>query len=44
MLKCFNGTFISTSFVLSSAGVFPAIFILDLNDSESLKLSFDLSL
>ena len=37
--KYFNGTDISTSFVLPSAGAFPAIFILDLNDSESVKLS-----
>ena len=40
LLKYFNGTIISTSFVLPSAGVFPVIFILDLNDLESVKLSF----
>ena len=44
LLKYFNGTIISTSFVLPSAGVFPVIFILDLNDSESAKLSFGSSL
>ena len=43
-LKYFNGTVISTSFVLSSVKVFPVIFILDLNDSESVKLSFGSSL
>ena len=35
---------ILTSFVLPSAEVFPVIFILDLNDSESVKLSFCSSL
>ena len=40
LLKHFNCTIISTSFVLSSSGVFPVIFILDLNDSESVKLLF----
>ena len=35
---------ISTSFVLPSAGVYPAIFIVDLNDSEFAILSFGLSL
>ena len=44
LLKYFNGTIISTSFVLPIAGVFPVIFTLDLNDSESAKLSFDSSL
>ena len=44
LLKYFNGTIISTSFVFPSAGVFPVIFILDLNDSESAKLSFGSSL
>ena len=34
LLKYFNGTAILTSFVLSSAGVFPVIFISDLNDSQ----------
>ena len=32
LLKYFNGTMISTSFVLPTAGVFPVISILDLND------------
>ena len=40
-LKYFNSTIISTSFILPSTGVFPVVFILDLNDSESVKLSFD---
>ena len=40
VLKYFNGTIISRSFVLPSAGVFLVIFILDLNDSGSSKLSF----
>ena len=40
LLKCFNGAIIPTSFVLPSARVFPVIFILDLNGSESVKLSF----
>ena len=44
LLKYFNGTIISTSFSLPSLGVFPVIFILDLNDSESAKLSFGSSL
>ena len=44
LLKYFNGTIISTFFVLPSAGVFPVIFILDLNDSECAKLSFGSSL
>ena len=35
LLKYFNGTIILTSFVLPPAGVFPVIFTLDLNDSES---------
>ena len=38
-LKYFNGTIISISLVLPSAGVFCVIFNLDLNDSESVKLS-----
>ena len=42
--KCFNGTITSTSFVLPSAGVFPVIFILDLNDSKSVQLLFGSSL
>ena len=44
LLKYFNGTVISTFFVLPAAGVFPVIFILDLNDLESVKLSFGSSL
>ena len=44
LLKYFNGTFISTSFSLPLLGVYPVIFILDLNDRESTKLSFDSSL
>ena len=40
LLKYFNGTVISTSFLLPLAGVFSVIFVLDLNDSESVKLSF----
>ena len=44
LLKYFNGTIISTSFVLPAAGVLPVIFNLDLNDSEPVKLSFGLSL
>ena len=39
-----NSTIILKSFLLPLEGVFPLIFILDLNDSESVKLSFDLSL
>ena len=39
LLKYFRGTIISTSFSLPAAGVFPVIFILDLNDSESANLS-----
>ena len=35
---------ISTSFVLPSTGVFPVIYIIDLNDSESVRLSFSASL
>ena len=40
LLKYFNGT----SFVLPSLGLYPVILILDLNDSESVNLSFDPSL
>ena len=39
LLKYFNDTIISTSFVLSAAGVFPVIFILDLNDLDCTILS-----
>ena len=42
--KCFNGTSISTFFILPSAGALPVIFILDLNDSESAKAVFGSSL
>ena len=42
--KYFNVTIISTSFVLTSAGVFSVIFVLDLNYSESVKSSFGSSL
>ena len=35
---------ISTFFLLPSLGVFPVIFILDLNDSEYAKLAFGSSL
>ena len=38
LLKYFNGTIISTSIILTSAGVFSVIFILNLNDSVSFKL------
>ena len=40
LLMHFNGTAILTSFVLSTAGVFPVIFILNLNDPEFVKISF----
>ena len=44
LVKYFNGTIISVFFVLPLSGVFPVIFILDLNNSESVKLSFGPSL
>ena len=44
LLKYFNDTIIWTSFVLPAAGAFPAIFTLDLNDSESAMLSLSSSL
>ena len=44
LLKYFNGTMISTSFVLPAAGFFPVIFILDLNDSDCVILSLGSSL
>ena len=44
LLKYFNGTIISTSFVLPAAGVFPVVFILDLNDSDCVMLSLGSSL
>ena len=40
LLKYFNRTIISASFILLPTGVCPVIFILDLNDSESLNSSF----
>ena len=40
LLKYFTDIIVSTSFVLPPAGVLPIIFNLDLNDSESAKLSF----
>ena len=39
LLKCFNGTFISKSFVLPAAWVFPVMFILDLNDYSQLTIT-----
>ena len=44
LLRYFNGTIISTSFSLPATGAFHVIFILDLNDSEYIKLSFGSSL
>ena len=44
LLKYFKGTTISTFFVLPSSGVFPVTLILDLNDSDSIILSFGASL
>ena len=44
LLKHFNSTVISKSFILPSAGFFPVIFNLDLNDLESNKLLFGSSL
>ena len=44
LLKYFNGTDISKKFVLWASAVFPVILILDLNDSDSVVLSFDSSL
>ena len=44
LLKYFNDTANSTSFVLPSARVFPVIFILDLSDPEFVKSLFGLSL
>ena len=41
LLKYFNSTIISTSFVLPAAGVFPGFFILDLNDSDCVMLSLE---
>ena len=44
LLKHFNGTAISTRFVLSSSWVLPVIFSLDLNNAECAKLFFGSSL
>ena len=44
LFKYFNGTIISTSFALPTAGAFSVIFILDLNDSDCVMLSFGSSL
>ena len=44
LLRYFNGTIISTAFSLLAAGDFSVIFLLDLNDLESAKLSFGSSL
>ena len=44
LLIYFNGTIISTLFVLPAAGVFPVTFILDLNDSDCVMLSLGSSL
>ena len=44
LVKYFNGTIISTSFVLPAAGVFAVIFILDLNYSDCVMLSLGSSL
>ena len=41
LIKYFNGTDSSTFFVLRTSGSFPVILILDLNDSDSVILSFD---
>ena len=44
LLKYFNGTIISASLALPLARVFPVIFTLNSNDSESAKLLFGSSL
>ena len=44
LLKYFNGTAILTSFLLLASGNFPVILILNLNDSEFVKISFGSSL
>ena len=44
LLKYFKGTTISTFFLLPSSGIFPVTLILDLNDSDSVILSFGASL
>ena len=40
LLMYFNCTAILTSFVLPAAGDFPVILTLNLNDSESVKVTF----
>ena len=42
--KYFSGTIVSTFFVFPLFGVFSVIFVLDLNDSEPVKLSLGSSL
>ena len=44
LLKYFDGTAISTPSVLPSPGIFPVIFTLVLNDSQSVKVIFGSSL
>ena len=44
LLKYFNGTAISTSFLLTAGGAFPVIFILHLKHSDGVILSFVSSL
>ena len=44
LLKYFNGTAILTLFVLPAKGVFPAILIFYLNDSDCVILPFGSSL
>ena len=44
LLKYLNGTAISTSSVLTSTGVLPVIFALNLNDSESTMVATGSSL
>ena len=44
LLKSFNGTVITTFFVLLAQGVLPVILALDLNHPESLIVAFGLSL
>ena len=44
LLKYLNGTAISTSSVLTSTGVLPVIFALNLNDSESAMVAIGSSL
>ena len=44
LLKCFNATAISTSFVLPAVGIFPVILTLNLNHSDCVILTFGSSL